>query len=101
MHTKFWLICSTSVRYRTTHLKKSGHILFTSLSLLNFEKSFNRFNEARGKLVLEALCYTPEGRGFDSRCRLIFFFSIYLILPAALGPTVYSASNNFFFKLFH
>jgi hypothetical protein len=36
---------------------------------------------AVAKLV-EALCYKPEGRGFESR--LGGFFSIYLILPAAL-----------------
>jgi hypothetical protein len=40
----------------------------------------------------KALCYKPEG------CRLDevngFFFSVYLILPAALGPGVYSASKT-------
>jgi hypothetical protein len=34
--------------------------------------------------LVEALCYKPEGCGFESRwCE---FFSIYLILPAALWP---------------
>jgi hypothetical protein len=37
-------------------------------------------------VVIEALCYKPEGRGFDSR---EFFFSIYQIHPATLGPGIY------------
>jgi hypothetical protein len=37
--------------------------------------------------VVKALCYKPEGRGFD-------IFLICLIIPAALGPGVYSASNR-------
>jgi hypothetical protein len=32
--------------------------------------------------------------GGDSMKWIIFFFSIYLIFPAALGPGVYSASNR-------
>jgi hypothetical protein len=47
---------------------------------------------ARGSVVVKALCYKPEGRGFDTRWG--DFFKIYLILPAALGPRVYSASNR-------
>jgi hypothetical protein len=47
--------------------------------------------EARGSVVVKELCYKPEGRGFDSRGG---FFFIYLILPAALGTGVYSASNR-------
>jgi hypothetical protein len=44
-------------------------------------------------VVLEALCYKPKGHGFETGwCELIF--SIYLILPAALGAGVYSASNR-------
>jgi hypothetical protein len=45
--------------------------------------------------------YIPEGPGFDSRwghCFSFLFFppplSIYPILPAALGPGVFSASNR-------
>jgi hypothetical protein len=37
--------------------------------------------------VVKALCYKPEGRGFE-------LISIYLILQVALGPGVYSASNR-------
>jgi hypothetical protein len=49
---------------------------------------------AHGSAVLEALCYKPEGRWLKSDENVFFFFSIYLILPAALGPGVYSASNR-------
>jgi hypothetical protein len=45
--------------------------------------------------VVKALCYDykPEGRGFENRGGKLIF-SMYLILPAALGPGVYSASNR-------
>jgi hypothetical protein len=43
--------------------------------------------------VVEALYYQPEGRGFETR-RGKLFFSIYLIVPAALGPGVHTASNR-------
>jgi hypothetical protein len=49
--------------------------------------------EARGSVVLEALCYKPEGRGFENWGGERIF-SIYLILPVALGPGVYSASKR-------
>jgi hypothetical protein len=42
--------------------------------------------------VVKALCYKPERHGFDIRGS-DFFLKLYLILPAALGPRVYSASN--------
>jgi hypothetical protein len=48
---------------------------------------------ARGSIVVKALCYKPEGRGFVTRWGE-WFVSIYLILPTALGPGVYSASNR-------
>jgi hypothetical protein len=44
-------------------------------------------------IVVKALCYKPEGRGFETGWGE-WFLSIYLILPAALGPGVYSASNR-------
>jgi hypothetical protein len=37
--------------------------------------------------VVKALCYKPESRGFEIRLRE--FFSISLILPAALGTGVH------------
>jgi hypothetical protein len=48
---------------------------------------------ARGSVVIKALCYKPEGRAFETRWGE-WFLSIYLILPVALGPGVYSASNR-------
>jgi hypothetical protein len=53
----------------------------------------------RGTVVVEALCYKPEGRGFGTRwCEWIS--SIYLNLPAALDPGLYSASNRICFNSF-
>jgi hypothetical protein len=46
--------------------------------------------ETRGSVVIKALCYKPEGRGFETWWSKSIF-SIYLIPPAALGPWVYSA----------
>jgi hypothetical protein len=48
---------------------------------------------ARGSVVVKALCYKPEVAGSkpDEANEL---FSIYLILPAALGLGVYSSSNR-------
>jgi hypothetical protein len=48
---------------------------------------------ARGSVVVKALCYKLEGRRFETRWGE-WIFSIYLILPAALGPGVHSASNR-------
>jgi hypothetical protein len=43
--------------------------------------------------VVKALCYKPEGSGFKTR-EGEFIFSVYPILPAALGPAIYSASTR-------
>jgi hypothetical protein len=43
--------------------------------------------------VVKALRYKPEGHGFDTRWGERIF-SMYLILPAALGTAVHSASNR-------
>jgi hypothetical protein len=48
---------------------------------------------ARGSVVVKALCYKPEGGGFETRWSELFLTS-YLILAVALGPGVYSASNR-------
>jgi hypothetical protein len=48
---------------------------------------------ARGSIVVKALCYKPEGHGFETRWGE-WFLSIYLIFLATLGPGVYSASNR-------
>jgi hypothetical protein len=46
-----------------------------------------------GTVVVRALCYKPGGRGFETR-RSELIFSIYLIIPVALGPGVHSDSNR-------
>jgi hypothetical protein len=43
--------------------------------------------------LVEALCYKTKGRVFETPWGE-WFFSIYLVLPAALGPGIYSASNR-------
>jgi hypothetical protein len=67
----------------------SANILFLSCCLSGFLACFK--SELNPKLV-KALCYKPEGRGFETRRGDLF--SIYLIAPAALGPGVYSTSNR-------
>jgi hypothetical protein len=53
----------------------------------------------RGSLLVEALCYKPKVGGFGHR-RGYSMLSVYLILPATLGPRFYSACNrNDFQKL--
>jgi hypothetical protein len=47
----------------------------------------------RGSVVVEALCYKLEGHGFETRWGE-WKFPVFLILPAALGPGVYSASDR-------
>jgi hypothetical protein len=49
--------------------------------------------QARGSVVVKELRYKPEGCGFETRWGELVS-SIYLILPAALGPGVHSASNR-------
>jgi hypothetical protein len=44
----------------------------------------------RSSVMVKVLCYKPEGDGFETRWHK-WIFSIYLILPAALDPGVYSA----------
>jgi hypothetical protein len=48
---------------------------------------------ADGSVLFKALRYKPEGAGSRSD-EVNEFLSIYLILPATLGPGVYSASNR-------
>jgi hypothetical protein len=43
--------------------------------------------------MVKALCYKPEGREFETRWGEWTFW-IYIVIPAALGPGVYSASNR-------
>jgi hypothetical protein len=48
---------------------------------------------AHGTIVVKALCYKPKGRGFETRWGE-WIFPIHLIIQAALGLGVYSASNR-------
>jgi hypothetical protein len=48
---------------------------------------------AHSSVVIKAPCYKPEGRKFETRWSE-WISSIYLILLAALGPGVHSASNR-------
>jgi hypothetical protein len=48
---------------------------------------------AGSSIVVEALSYKPEGRGFETRCA-DWILSVYLILNEALGPEVYSTSDR-------
>jgi hypothetical protein len=59
----------------------------------SIEDSHISLDYTHGSIVVKALCYKPEGRGFETRWGE-WFLSIYLILPVALGPGVYSASNR-------
>jgi hypothetical protein len=61
--------------------------------MIYFVSQWFAWREARGSVVVKALCYKPEGRGSNPD-EVIGFFSIDVILPAALGPGVYSASNR-------
>jgi hypothetical protein len=47
---------------------------------------------ARDTVVVKELCYKLEDGGFETRGGE-YISSIYLLLPAALSPGVYSASN--------
>jgi hypothetical protein len=96
MNTVFWEVtpCGSSKNQRfggMCHLQHPGE-----LQPKHAAKKFIspwRWRGARRSIVVKALCYKPEGRGFETRwCER--FLSIYLILPAALGPGVYSASNK-------
>jgi hypothetical protein len=51
----------------------------------------------RGRVVVEGLSYKPEGRGLETRWGE-WMSSIYVILQAALGPEVHSASNKNYYQ---
>jgi hypothetical protein len=48
---------------------------------------------AHGNTVVKAVCYNLEGSGIETRLGELCL-SIYVIILAALGPEVYSASNR-------
>jgi hypothetical protein len=57
-------------------------------AILIYRCKQKHITKARDSVAVEALCYKSEGRGLEIR------LGEYLILPAALGPRVYSASNR-------
>jgi hypothetical protein len=58
---------------------------FTDYALSKYTRIYMWLLVSLRSVVVKALCYNPEG------CK---FFSIYLILPATLGPGIYLASNR-------
>jgi hypothetical protein len=44
-------------------------------------------------VMVKALCYKPEGRGFETGRNELFLLN-FLVLPAALGPAAYSVYNR-------
>jgi hypothetical protein len=67
--------------------------LIRAVQALTILTVFEMMVGAHCSQVFKALCYKPEGRGFDTRWGE-GIFSIYLILLAALGPGVHSAFNR-------
>jgi hypothetical protein len=66
-------------------------LFWDSFSLLNCTS----ISGAHSSVVVKVLCYKLEGRGFKTRLgECTFFFSIYLIFLAALGPGVHSVSSR-------
>jgi hypothetical protein len=49
--------------------------------------------QTRGSVVAKSLCHKPESCAFETRWGKCIF-SVYLILPVALGPELYSASTE-------
>jgi hypothetical protein len=69
-------------------------VTFHLLPGLSYVQIFpDTLRRVRCSLVRKALDYKPEGGGFETRWDKQIL-SIYLILPAALDPEVYSASNR-------
>jgi hypothetical protein len=62
--------------------------------LLPYPTFYTKLKRKGGGVVVEVLCYKPEGRGFKTRRGELFFFSIHLILPASLGPGVHSVCTR-------
>jgi hypothetical protein len=59
----------------------------------NYTAVFENIYRNIGSILVEALCYKPEGHGFETQwVKLIF--PIYILLPAALGPGIYPTSNR-------
>jgi hypothetical protein len=71
-------------------LKQDDKYRFNSPEFIN-NLNCDNMSGARSSIVVKAICYKPEGRGFNTQ------WGEFLNLPnplAALGPGVYSASNR-------
>jgi hypothetical protein len=68
--------------------------------VFNQNPILNGPNGAHDRVLVEALCYKPEGDGFESPKGHLLSSSIYPILPAALCPGIYSDSNRFIILYF-
>jgi hypothetical protein len=86
------MLCNHISEKRTQRL--SNIVFFTKLNCYYFQIHIISIRGARSSVVIKALYFKPGGHGFQTRWGELFFFSIYLILPAALGPRVYSGSNR-------
>jgi hypothetical protein len=86
-----------TLRIKICIIPGGQYFYFTLLSSVAVSKLFlllsTNLARTRGRVVVKALCYKSEGRWFGPD-EVNDFFSIYLILPAALGPEVNSASNR-------
>jgi hypothetical protein len=69
-------------------LRPISILIYTGISV-----PFHMLSGEHGSVVIEVLCYKPEDSGFDSQWGH-WISLIYLILPATVGPGVYSASNR-------
>jgi hypothetical protein len=76
----------------TTCLNTKNFVFFSQSVFIGFVRLIEQKVGARGSVVVKAQSYKPEGRGITSRWG--GFFLIHLILLAALGPGVDSASNR-------
>jgi hypothetical protein len=53
-----------NIQLRAGHVMKLSRTYFRRRQILNYE---NPLRGACGSVVVKALCYKPEGRGFDTR----------------------------------
>jgi hypothetical protein len=74
-----------------------GHGILEAFTVLTLKRgnilSLNGSGQAVASLV-EALCCIPRISDLRTHEVIVFYFSIYLILQAAQGPWVYSASKK-------
>jgi hypothetical protein len=86
----------------STHSLKSGLVIFMKSGTNRAQNTIPLFLchcclrvclRSFGSKVVRTVCSKPEGRGFETRW-VEWMFSIYQILPTALGPGFHSASNR-------